>query len=50
MRRIAIIIMTIMLNRAKKTRLKHDNSVILQAYDHMIDTYESTIEFLKHTK
>lgn len=50
MRRIAIFVMSIMLKRAKKKKLKCNSYVVAQAYDHMIKTYESTITFLKYSK
>jgi len=47
MRTIAIMIMKIMLKKAKKNRLVYDNTIVKQAYDEMIKNYEDTIMFLK---
>jgi len=47
MRLIAIIIMKIMLIRAKKDMFACDNRIIKKAYSNMIKNYENTIMFLK---
>ena len=47
MRAIAIMIMKIMLKKAKKKRLAYDITIVRQAYDMMIINYETTIMFLK---
>lgn len=47
MRLIAIIIMKMMLTKAKNDRFACDNTIVKKAYDAMIENYENTIIFLK---
>lgn len=47
MRLIAIMVMKIMLKRAKNELSACDNSIVKQAYTHMIKNYEDTIMFLE---
>jgi hypothetical protein len=47
MRLIAVIIMKMMLTKAKNDRFACDNTIVKQAYDNMIKNYEDTIMFLK---
>ena len=44
---IAIIIMKMMLKKAKTNKFKCNNTIVKQAYDNMIKNYEHTIMFLK---
>lgn len=50
MRLIAIIVMKIMLTKAKNDKFDCDNRIVRQAYDNMIKNYEDTIMFLKANK
>lgn len=47
MRLIAVIIMKMMLTKAKNDRFACDNTIVKRAYDDMIENYENTIMFLK---
>ena len=47
MRLIAVIIMKMMLTKAKNDRVACDNTIVKKAYDCMIESYENTIIFLK---
>lgn len=47
MKKIAIIIMKIMLQKAKNSKYDQDSSIVKQAYDNMIKNYETTIMFLE---
>ena len=47
MRLIAIMIMKMMLTKAKNDKFDHDDGIVKQAYDDMIKNYEDTIMFLK---
>ncbi len=47
MRLIAVMVMKIMLMKAKNDRYTSDNIIVKQSYDNMIKTYEDTIMFLK---
>ncbi len=47
MRLIAIMIMQMMLTKAKNDRFDCDNEIVKQAFDNMIKNYENTIMFLK---
>ncbi len=46
MRLIAVIIMKMMLQKAKNDKYDCKHSIIKQAYDNMIKNYEDTIMFL----
>ena len=47
MRTIAILIMKMMLTKAKNDKAGQHNSIVKQAFDSMIQNYEDTIRFLK---
>lgn len=47
MRLIAVIIMKMILTKAKNDRFACDNTIVKRAYDNMIKNYEDTIMFLK---
>jgi hypothetical protein len=47
MKTIAILIMKMMLTKAKNDRFDCDNTIVKRAYDNMIKNYEDTIMFLK---
>ena len=47
MRLIAVMIMKMMLMKAKNDWFACDNTIVKQAYDNMIKNYEDTIMFLK---
>jgi hypothetical protein len=47
MRWIAIMIMKMMLTKAKNDKFDCDNTIVKSAYDNMIKNYENTIMFLK---
>ena len=47
MRTIAILIMKMMLTKAKNDKAAQNNSIVKQAFDSMIQNYEDTIMFLK---
>lgn len=49
MRFIAIMIMKIMLKKAKNNKVGKDD-IIEKAYDHMIRSYETTIMYLESNK
>lgn len=50
MRLIAIMIMKIMLRKARKNKRDCNNSIVTHAYDVLIQNYEDTIMFLKANK
>lgn len=50
MRRIAILVMKMMLTKAKTDRFKCDHSVVRSAYDNMIKNYETTLLYLRANK
>jgi hypothetical protein len=47
MKYLAIIIMKMMLTKAKNDRFTCDNIIVKKAYDAMIKSYENTIMYLK---
>ncbi len=47
MRTIAIMVMKLMLTKAKNDRFRCDNTIVKGAYSNMIKNYEDTIMFLE---